>query len=501
MITTALPCSLRHCLWALIASAILATFTAASAAEPYDLVIHGGRVIDPETTLDAVRDVGIRGGQIVDISAQTLQGNRTIDATGKVVAPGFIDIHSHTPTLLGQHLNLLDGITTQLDLEAGAFPVGFYGEHYRGGAQLHYGSSVAHFAIRLKVMDGIDQPYAFIGRKVAHANSSAWVKPASAEQIEQMRTLLNKGIDDGGLGIGVLLDYMTLAISPAELRMLFEVAAARHVPLFVHTRRGMPGDPAGLVELIDLAKETRAPVLICHITHNAMGRIADWLKMVDEANAAGANIAAETLTYAAGGTGISSDVFRRRNWQAIFDITYKDVQWAATGEWMTKESWEKYAREQPAGMVNHHYVKEDWLHTALKWPQMMISTDALPVLDIEQLSNPNVAGTYSRLLGHYVRDLGVLPLTEALAKSSLYPARWLEQMAPVFKKKGRLQVGADADIVVFDAQTIAANAVYGAPYQAPNGMHHVIVGGRVIVDNGKRIEGRYPGTHLFGSGK
>ncbi|MGI9293501.1 MAG: amidohydrolase family protein, partial [Pseudomonadales bacterium] len=377
-----------HLLKALVIFSVLhAPFVAAN--ERYDLVIQNGRVIDPETQLDAIRSVGIKGGTIVKISEKSITGKKAIDAKGLVVAPGFIDVHSHTPSLLGQHMNLLDGVTTQLDLEAGAFPISFYGDHYRGGAQLNYGSSVGHFAIRIKVIEGLDQPYIFVGQQGAPMKGDAWVKQATDKQIEEMRTLVHRGLDEGGLGIGVLLDYMTTAISDAELRMLFEVAGKRRVPIYVHVRRGYPGDPAGLAEAIAHAKATKAPLFVCHITHNAMGGIHEWLAMIDKANAEGANITTETLSYAAGGTSISADVFQRRDWQKIFDITYKDVQWVATGEWMTEESWEKYSREQPAGAVNHHYVKEQWVEAAMQWPGMMISTDALPALDLDVLSNPN----------------------------------------------------------------------------------------------------------------
>ena len=467
-------------------------------AADYDLVISNGRVIDPETGLDAQRNIGIVGGSIAVISSEPLIGSKNINAQGLVVAPGFIDVHSHTPTLLGQHLNLLDGVTTQLDLEAGAFPISFYGEHYQGGAQLNYGSSVGHFAIRLRVIEGIDQPYIFARGRAPAMAGDTWTKAATPAQIESMRALLFQGLDEGGLGIGVLLDYMTTAVSAAELRMLFEVAAERQVPVFVHVRRGYTGDPAGLVEVIELAKDTKAPLFICHITHNAMSRIGDWLAMIDQANRDGANIATETLSYAAGGTSISADVFQRRDWQKIFDITYEDVQWVATGEWLTRERWETYSAEQPAGMVNHHYVKEKWLATALRWPAMMVSSDALPTLDMDVLANPNVAGTFSRVLGHYVRDTKLLSLSDALAKLSLLQAQWLEQASPAFAKKGRLQAGADADIVIFDPATIAANATYGDPYQQPTGLYHVIVGGRHIVQDSVRVEGRYPGKKILG---
>lgn len=479
----------------------LVCLSISSLAEPYDLVIRNGRVIDPETKLDAIRHVGVRRGSIVNISKEPLNADKIIDATGLVVAPGFIDLHSHTPSLLGQHMNLLDGVTTQLDLEAGAFPISFYGEHYRGGAQLNYGASVGHSAIRAKVMEGEFQPYIFVGHSVGKMGGDTWLKPASQAQIEQMRVLLEQGLADGGLGIGVLLDYMTEAVSDEELRMVFDVAAKHGVPVFVHVRRGNAGDPAGLIEVITLAKATHAPLFICHITHNAMGRVADWLAMIDQANREGAIIATETLSYAAGGTSISADVFRRRNWQEIFDITYEDVQWVATGEWLTEDTWNKYASEQPHGMVNHHYVKEDWLISAMRWPDMMISSDALPALDRDVLANPNVSGTFSRVLGHYVRDKGVLSLGEAVSKLSLLQAKWMERTSSDFARKGRIQLGADADIVIFDPATIAAKATYGDPYQKPDGIRYVLVAGRVVVEEGERVEGRYPGKKILGEVK
>jgi hypothetical protein len=467
------------------------------AAHEFDLVIENGRVIDPETKTDKVLNVGIKQGVITAIGDRSMSGERVVDAKGYVVAPGFIDVHSHTPTLIGQHLGLLDGITTQLDLEAGAFPVDFYGEHYVGGAQWNYGASVSHYSIRAKVMDGVDQPYIFVGRKPAKFGGDALTKPANPAQLAQMKAMLNEGLDAGGLGIGVLLDYITLAVQPAELAMIFDVASARGAPVFVHVRRGYPGDPAGLKEIIALAQQTGAPTFICHITHNAMGRIGDWLDMIDAANRSGANITTETLSYAAGGTSISADVFQRRDWRKIFDIDYSDVQWVATGEWLTKETFEKYSKEQPYGAVNHHYVKEEWIETAMRWPGMMISTDALPALDVGILSNPNIAGTFSRFLGHYVRDRGLMSLMDGIAMTSYKQAKWMQQVSAAFTKKGRIQIGADADIVIFNPDTIQAEATYGKPYEPSSGITHVLVGGRLVVESGQRIEGRYPGKRIL----
>ena len=286
-----------------------------------------------------------------------------------------------------------------------------------------------------------------------------------------------------------------------ELAMIFDVAAHYNAPVFVHVRRGMPGDPSGLDEALALAIKTGAPLFVCHITHNAMGGIGQWLAKIDAARAQGAKVATETLSYLAGGTSISADVFRKRDWQSVFDISYEDVQWTATGEWLTKESWDYYAQSEPHGAVNHHYLKETWLKTALEWPDMMISTDAMPAFTTQQLSNPNIAGTFSMVLGKYVREKGYLSLSDSLSRMSLKQAQWLEGVAPVFQQKGRLQLGKDADIVVFNAHTVKAQATYGDPYAQPVGIDWVLINGEVVVDNGKLRDDVMAGRHLMGAAR
>ena len=466
-------------------------------SDVFDTVIEGGRVMDPETNFDGIANIGIRRGKITHISTERLKANRIIDASGLVVSPGFIDIHSHTPTRLGEHLSVLDGITTQLDLEAGSYPPTDYGYQYKAGAQLHYGSSVGHFAIRGLVMDNSTQGYFFSEDGLFSLGGAMWSQPATPAQVNEMREHLRNGLQLGGLGIGVLLDYMTEAVTESELSMIFATAAEYDTPVYVHVRRGMPGDPTGLDEVIALAERHGVATLICHITHSAMGGIGVWLSKIDAANSRGARITTETLSYLAGGTSIAADVFVNRDWRAIFDIDYEDVQWVPTGEWLDEKRFLQYQREFPTSSINHHYVKEEWLVEALKWPGMMVSTDALPAFDLEVKTNPNIAGTYAHFLGRYVRDLEVMPLMEGLRRITLLPAQWLSQASSVFETKGRIQVGADADLVIFDSETIAARAEYGDPYQPSVGIAHVLVAGRPVVVNGSQVEGRYPGQHLL----
>jgi N-acyl-D-aspartate/D-glutamate deacylase len=359
--------------WLLISCFLLELFICSTAMAQrdeqqteFDVVIAGGRVIDPASGTDSVRNIGIKDGEIAAISEEKLEGKKRINAVGKIVSPGFIDLHTHSPFPLGEDFQIKDGCTTALDLEAGAFPVSAYGRFLREGARANFGCSVGHYAIRVKVIEGKDQPY-IVTELGGMVPGAAFRQQATPKQIEQMRELLNLGVDDGGLGIGFLLDYMSPAISDEELRMIFEVAAKRDVVVWAHIRRGSNGDIKPLLDLLEIAAETDAKLHICHINANAMGAIDKWLEAIDQANLQGADITAEVFPYTAGSTSISADVFNR-NWQEVFGISYEDIQWSETGEYFTRETWEEKRTNRPDGMIIHHYMKEDWLKVGLKHP-------------------------------------------------------------------------------------------------------------------------------------
>ena len=133
----------------------------------------------------------------------------------------------------------------------------------------------------------------------------------------------------------------------------------------------------------------------------------------------------------------------------------------------------------------HHYIREDWNRLAIKRPQVMVASDAMPLLSHDLKVVPNCAGTSTRILRHYVRDEGLLSLSDAIARLSLYPAKRLEAFAAAFAQKGRIAVGVDADIVVFDPATVAATASYEAPGAPPAGIHSVRVSGHLSVKHGQ----------------
>jgi N-acyl-D-aspartate/D-glutamate deacylase len=470
-------------------------FAALAGAADYDLVLRGGRVIDPETGRDGIYDVGLAGGRIAAVSAGALAGAEELDVSGLVVAPGFIDLHSHSPTPLGFRYQALDGVTTSLELEAGAFPVKAVGAALAAGSPVNYGASVSHVMVRLAVLQGVDPAELASSGGGIDMQGIAFTQPATPEQVQAIRRGLDEGLDQGGLGIGLLLDYLSAAVSAEELRMIFEVAAARDAPVFVHIRRGLAGDPAGLAEVIDMARATGAPVHVCHLQHSAMKGTGRFLAMIRQAREEGVDITTEMFPYNAGTTAISAAVFGR-DWQAIFDITYEDVEWAATGERFDRAMWEQKRRDEPEGLVIHHYVKEAWTREALVEPGVMVVTDGTPALSEEIGVPPQGIGSYSRVLGRYLREEQALDLVTALEKMTLLPARRLENLAPVFRRKGRIQEGADADITIFDPATITDRATYREPFQASEGVRYLLVNGRFVVRDGRFVKEARPGKLL-----
>ena len=302
----------------------------AQAVTPFDLVIQNGRVIDPESQLDAVRSIGIRDGRVVAISNKPLDAAQVIDAAGLVVSPGFINLHSHSAAEAGYRLELLDGVTTVLELEAGTFPIARFGQQLGDAPLTHFGASVGHAWIRMLVIDPQALSDIAATGKV-DISGRAFTQSATVEQRAKIRSMIEQELLAGGLGIGLLLDYMTRAVDDAERDMVFAVAAQHQVPVFVHVRRGIDGDPAGLEEVIAAAERTGAAVHICHLNASAMSGVTQWLDKIDAARARGVDVTTEMYPWTAGSAMISSDVFSR-DWRTIFSIDYADVQWAETGE-------------------------------------------------------------------------------------------------------------------------------------------------------------------------
>lgn len=481
------PSGCRRRLLSLVAGASLLGLTgitlAADAVERFDLVIVGGRVMDPESGLDAVRNVGIRGGVIRAVSREPLQGERVVDATGLVVAPGFIDLHWHGTNPASHRYQAMDGVTASFELEVGVSDVDRWYAERAGREPIHYGVAVGHIPVRMAVKH--DEGEFLPSGPGAKA-------PLTAEDLAELRTRIEHGLDRGAVAVGLGIVY-TPAANTWELLEVFRLAARYGTFTHVHVRgassaAGAGADrEAGLLEAIALSAASGAPVHVAHIQSSGQGSTARMLGIIQDARSRGLDVTTECYPYTAGATRIESFLFD--SWYDKPESDYAKLQWVKTGERLTRESFKRY-REQ-GGLVLIHANTEEVIRTAVAHPLTMIASDGFDVGPGE--GHPRSAGTFSRILGRYVREAKLLTLMDALGKMTILPARRLEGRVPMMRSKGRLREGADADITVFDPDRVIDRATFEAPDRFSEGIRHVFVEGTAVVEDGRLREGVLPG--------
>jgi N-acyl-D-aspartate/D-glutamate deacylase len=462
---------------------------ACSAAQEYDLVLTGGRVVDPASGLDAIRNVAIAGSQIAAVSVAPLRGRTMLDVSGSVVAPGFIDLHAHGQTPENYALRARDGVTTALELEIGAIDIPKWYAERKGKALINYGASSGHVPACMQVMNDSGT---FLPR-----DRAAQQRP-TAGQSRRILELIQSGLDQGGLGIGFGLAYVP-EVTRKDVLDLFELAASRDVPCFVHLRyQGLaePGVLAGLEEVIAAAAATGASLHVVHITPAGRSLTPDALKMIAGARARGLHVTTEFYPYEASMTNLDSAIFSP-GWQERMGAKYSDLVWVKTGERISSGSFERLRQE--GGPVIIHGIPEPMLRFAMSSPLTMVASDGL----IENgKGHPRGAGTFARMLGRYAREEKVIPLMECLRKMTIQPAQVLEHAVPSMQRKGRLAPGADADIAVFDPARVIDHATFENPASPSTGFRLVLVNGVIVVRNDTLVSPAMPGQPVRrGGGK
>jgi N-acyl-D-aspartate/D-glutamate deacylase len=444
----------------------------------YDRVILGGHVIDPASELDAVHNVGLLDGRIAVITTQSVRGRDTIDARGLVVAPGFIDLHDHGTTPETYRLRSLDGVTTTLELELGTSDVDAWYRERSAGELINFGVSVGHIKVRMSVMHdaGTFMPVGDGAYRVA-----------SPEQLGEIARLIELGLKQGAICIGAGFPY-TPAATREELLAVFRLAAITKTPIHVHITPGS----AGLEEALSLAAETNAPLQVVHINSSSLAETPVMLEMISDARAHGQDVTTEAYPYAAGMTEIQSatiqDIYRSAS-----DERLAELEWPRTGERLNRESFEGYTRI--GGPIVVHTNTEEMVAAAITSPLTIVASDGYWQ---NGTGHPRTAGTFSKVLGRYVREARSLTLMEAISKMTLMPAQRLEARVPAMRQKGRLTVGADADITIFDPTTVMDRSTYREPSLPPVGIQHVIVNGVSVVTDARAVEGVAPGRPVRG---
>ena len=448
-------------------------------AQEFDVVIRNGRIMDPASGVDGVRQLGIRDGKIAAISEQALQGRSVIDASGLVVAPGFIDLHSHGQTPENYRFKAMDGVTTALEMEVGVSPVAPWYAAREGKSPINFGASSGHLPARMAVMHDT-------GRLLPR--DEAVTRAATPDEQRAIEALIRRGLDEGALGVGMGIAYVPLA-SRAEILGIFRLAAQKRAVIYVHMRNGGPVEPGvvdALQEMIADTAATGASVHIVHITSMGLRETPLCLEMIEGARKRGLDITTEAYPYTAGMTDIASAIFDD-GWQARQGgITFHDLQWAASGERLTAETFERYRKS--GGMVAIHSISEDIVKLAIAHPLVAIASDG--ILESGK-GHPRAAGTFARVLGRYVREQHALTLMDALRKMTVLPANRL-----AISSKGRIAVGADADLAIFDPNRVIDRATFENPAQYSEGMVYVLVNGVATVRNGSLVDGVFPGRGL-----
>jgi N-acyl-D-aspartate/D-glutamate deacylase len=457
------------------AALLLAALTGVCAAQTYDLVIAGGRVMDPATGLDAVRNIGIRAGKIAAISGSALNGRETIDAKGLIVSPGFIDIHQHGQTPENYRLKALDGVTTVLEMESGTADLRNWLAAREGKSLINFGASAGHMKALMKVMHD--------SGTLLPRDAAATRTPSAAEHREAL-ALVEQTLDQGALGIGMGIAYVKA--TRTQILDVFRLAAQRKSVVYVHMRASGPVEPGAidsLQEVLADAAATGASLHIVHITSTCLAETPVCLAMIEGARKRGMDVSTEAYPYTAGMTDLASAIFEPGWEQRNGNITYSDLQWAATGERLTAATFERYRKT--GGMVAIHSIPEAIVRLAMADPAVLVASDG--ILENGK-GHPRAAGTSARVLGRYVREEHALTLMDALRKMTSMPADRVG-----LGNKGRLAAGADADLTIFDAARVIDRATFENPSLPSQGIVDVLVNGTVVVKKGAVREGAAPG--------
>jgi N-acyl-D-glutamate deacylase len=506
-----------------VAVALLVSLSGLAQAEGYDLVILNGRVMDPESKLDAVRNVGVKDGKIAVITEDKITGKKTIDASGLVVTPGFIDLHFHNVSApFGQKLGLRDGVTTQLEIEAGVFPVDMWYDHMEGKSQANYGASVSTMAIRESVLNpkfktewGATINDLAGGRpEITHVTMDWSTGVADEVQIAKILSHVEDGLKQGALGIGVPTGYMVEGITQRETHGSQELAGKYGRAVGLHGRfSGHNQSASGMLgtdEQLAAVAAGGGGLVVQHMTAQCLTLSRFCQQMIDMAAERDLNVIAENYPYTYGATIVGADYLKPDNYGPNMGHTYKDIVQISNMQPLTKKSYEKLVKTAPTTNVIFKNVTQEDLREALAHPTSIIGSDAFPyslksdgsqALDWDTPyeavnGHPRGAGTHAKVL-QMVREENLMPLMLAISKMSYMVADFMakngvEQLA----QKGRIKVGADADVTIFDPKAVKQNATPANGGLPSTGMPFVVVNGTIVVKDSKVLKDVYPGQAI-----
>ena len=500
---------------------LLFSLLACHTTDELDIIIYNGSVYDGSLSDPIIADVGIRDDQIVAISnLSERKAKKVIDATGLVVAPGFIDMHVHLEPLLrirDAESLVRQGVTTALSGPDGSspWPLSTYIDSVeQEGIGLNVAYLIGHNTIRKNVMKLADRA------------------PTEVE-LQQMKGQVAQGMKDGAFGISTGLKYVPGAFSDVDEVVALSKVASQHDGIYTsHLREEGLGLIEAVAEAIQIAERADIPVVLTH--HKAIGK-SMWgastktLAMVDSARALNLDVMMDQYPYTASQTGISVlipswarsggqkafldrlenpalrdsikqgiiyNILYDRGGEDLHRVQFARVKWQPELDGKTLHDWAVLREMEPTvkngaelvieAQANggctaiYHVIDQQDVDRIMQHPQTMIGSDGrLAEYEVGH-PHPRWYGTFPRVLGHYVRERSIISLKEAIHKMTLMPAERLG-----LKKRGRIAENVFADITIFDPETIIDQATFKAPHQYPRGIATVIVNGTIAVENGQ----------------
>jgi N-acyl-D-amino-acid deacylase len=491
-------------------------------AADWDVLIQGGSVINGTGQPRYQADVAIRDDRVVEVSRLPLdasRASRVIDASGKIVSPGFVDIHTHLDPLLrlpGAESHLRQGVTSALGGPDGSapWPLDRYQDEAQAlGLGMNVGFMVGHNTVRRMVL-GLE------------------ARAPTAPELEEMRQMVRVGMSQGAWGLSTGLKYLPGAFSELPEIVALSAVAAQDGGFYTsHLREEGLQLLEGVAEALEIGRQADIPVVLTHhkvVGQPMWGSSSRTLAMVDSARAAGTDVMMDQYPYTAsytgitilipawameGGTdalidrmddpaladriltGIEENIINDRGGNDLRRVQLALVGWDRSLEGLTLHDWAvrdgldstpatgailviEAVRRGGASAIYHAMSDED-VDAIMTHPQTMIGSDGRLVALGDGHPHPRWYGTFPRVLGLYARDRGLLTLEQAVRKMTAMPAERIG-----LRERGQLRAGWFADLVVFDPLTVADRGTFQDPHQYPDGIDYVFVNGKLAVDDG-----------------
>jgi hypothetical protein len=504
--------SMRRTLVSLSLSAFFVSALGCAQADlDYDVVVLGGRVMDPETGFDAVANVGIRDGRIAAITGEPITGTEIIDANGLVVSAGFIDTHYHWPRPVGYKLALRDGVTTPMDLEFGTYgpSIGDWYDMHEGRSQANYGTASSHEAARAAILDGVTDGFDAPGSGLSVRAGKGWAYGVlDVDSGNELLAKLDEGLREGALGNCSTLGYWPGALA----REMFEVQrlAGKYGRVTgVHTRY-TPGtavtEANGAQEILANAVALGAPAAILHYNNPGWDLVQELLVRL---RGQGYYVWGEYYPYAAGATTINAAFLRPEVWIEKLGKRYEDtLQDPLSGDFMTQAQYEQVLAEDPTKQIILYKMPVEEIPKWIAQDGVIAASDGMPAVTggwdqlpwdtaYEDIPNihPRTAGTHGKSL-RIARESNI-PLMHILATFSYYPAKYLGATGlKAMQERGRMQEGMIADITILDPDTVQDNATYADGTLPTTGIPYVLVNGTIVVKDSRVLPDVYPGQPI-----